>query len=138
MVDGNTQAVNRVKRPLNSVAQHQRRLTEILSLPTAMSSLTSLMLPKAPESELWKDSTLFNYQLIHIEAYIVYVDLVLRDEIAFKLPPDSIESLIEYHKDVHCVDVSANTYKWSEKEAQTKKLHDGFIQESCCVERAKR
>jgi hypothetical protein len=91
------------------------------------------MLPKAPESELRKDSNplveaLFNYQLIHIEAYIVHVDMVLRNEVAFKLTPDSIESLIEYHKDVHCVDISANTYNWSEKEAQVKKLHEEFIQ----------
>ena len=56
------------------------------------------MLPKAPDAELRKDpnpliEALFNYQLIHIEAYIVHVDLVLRNEVAFKLMPDSIESL---------------------------------------------
>lgn len=125
--------VNRVKRPLNSVAQHQRCLTETLSSPNAIWTLTSLMLSKAPESELRKDSNplveaLFNYQLIHIEAYIVHVDMVLRNEVAFKLTPDSIESLIEYHKDVHCVDISAHTYNWSEKEVQVKKLHEEFIQ----------
>jgi hypothetical protein len=125
--------VNRVKRPLNSVAQHQRCLTETLSSSTAIWTLTSLMLPKAPESELRKDSNplvqaLFNYQLIHIEAYIVHVDMVLRSEVAFKLTPDSIESLIEYHKDIHCVDIAANTYNWSEKEVQVKKLHEEFIQ----------
>jgi hypothetical protein len=91
------------------------------------------MLPKAPETELRKDSNplieaLFNYQLIHIEAYIVHVDLVLRNEVAFKLTPDSIESLIEYHHDIHCVDIAANTYSWSEKELQVKKLHEEFIQ----------
>ena len=125
--------VNRVKRPLNNVTQHQRCLTETLSLPTAIWTLTSLMLPKAPESKLSKDSdhivaALLNYQLIHIEAYIVHVDMVLRNEVAFKLTPDSIESLIEYHENVHCVDISANKNNWSEKEAQIKKLHEGFIQ----------
>ncbi len=54
--------------------------------------------------------------------------MVLRNEVAFKLTPDSIESLIEYHKDIHCVDISANTYSWSEKELQVKKLHEEFIQ----------
>lgn len=98
-----------------------------------MWTLTSLMLPKAPESELRKDSNplvqaIFNYQLIHVEAYIVHVDMVLRNEVAFKLTPDSIESLIEYHKDIHCVDIAANTYNWSEKEAQVTKLHEEFIQ----------
>ncbi|PMD66397.1 uncharacterized protein K444DRAFT_115369 [Hyaloscypha bicolor E] len=125
--------INRIKRPLNSVPQHQRCLTETLSSSTAIWTLTSIMLPKAPDAELRKDSNplieaLFNYQLIHIEAYIVHVDMVLRNEVAFKLTPDSIESLIEYHKDIHCVDISANTYAWSEKELQVKKLHEEFIQ----------
>jgi hypothetical protein len=91
------------------------------------------MVPKKPESELRKDpnplvEALFNYQLIHVEAYIVHVDMVLRNEVAFKLTPGSIEELIEYHKDIHCVDISANTYSWSEKEMQVKKLHEEFIQ----------
>lgn len=125
--------INRIKRPLNSVPQHQRCLTETLSSPNAIWTLTSIMLPKAPESELRKDSNplieaLFNYQLIHVEAYIVHVDLVLRNEVAFKLTPDSIETLIEYHKDIHCVDISENTYNWSEKEQQIKKMHEEFIQ----------
>ncbi|EKD11919.1 uncharacterized protein L3040_004134 [Drepanopeziza brunnea f. sp. 'multigermtubi'] len=125
--------VNRVKRPLNSVPQHQRCLTEHLSSATAIWTLTSMMVPKAPEADLRKDENplveaLFNYQLLHIEAYIVHVDMVLRNEVAFKLTPDSIEALIEYHKDIHCVDISANTYTWSEKETQVKKMHDEFIQ----------
>lgn len=91
------------------------------------------MLPKAPESELRKDpnplvEALFNYQLVHIEAYIVHVDMVLRNEVAFKLTPDSIDSLIEYHKEIYCVDIAANTYSWSEKESQVKKLHEEFVQ----------
>ncbi|CAP68553.1 uncharacterized protein PODANS_7_5250 [Podospora anserina S mat+] len=125
--------INRIKRPLNSVPQHQRCLTETLSSPNAIWTLASLMLPKAPESELRKDSNplieaIFNYQLIHLEAYIVHVDMVLRNEVAYKLTPDTIESLIEYHKDIHCVNAKANTYDWSEKETQCKKLHEDFIQ----------
>lgn len=125
--------INRIKRPLNSVPQHQRCLTETLSSSTAIWTLTSLMLQKAPEADLRKDpnplvEALFNYQLVHIEAYIVHVDMVLRNEVAFKLTPDSIESLIEYHKEVHCVDIAANSYNWSEKELQVKKLHEEFIQ----------
>jgi len=91
------------------------------------------MLPKAPESELRKDSNplveaIFNYQLLHLEAYIVHVDMVLRNEVAYKLTPDTIETLIEYHKDIHCVNAKAHTYDWSEKEQQCKKLHEDFIQ----------
>ncbi|KAK4163457.1 hypothetical protein QBC43DRAFT_65203 [Cladorrhinum sp. PSN259] len=125
--------INRVKRPLNSIPQHQRCLTETLSSPNAIWTLTSMMLPKAPEAELRKDSNplieaIFNYQLIHLEAYIVHVDMVLRNEVAYKLTPDTIETLIEYHKDIHSVNSKAHTYDWSEKEQQCKKLHEDFIQ----------
>lgn len=91
------------------------------------------MLPKAPEADLRQDANplveaLFNYQLIHVEAYIVHVDMVLRDEVAYKLTKDTIESLIEYHKDIHCADAKANTHDWTEKDQQAKKLHEDFIQ----------
>ncbi len=125
--------INKVKRPLNSVPQHQRCLTETLSSPNAIWTLTSIMLPNAPESELRRDSNplveaIFNYKLIHVEAYIVHVDMVLRNEVAFKLTPDSIEALIEHHKDIYSVDAKASTYDWSEKEQHAKKLHEGFVQ----------
>jgi hypothetical protein len=91
------------------------------------------MLPKAPDSELRKDSNplieaIFNYQLIHIEAYVVHVDMVSQNEVAFKLTPETIESLIEYHKDIYSVDVSASTWSWAEKEVQLKKLQEEFVQ----------
>ena len=125
--------INRIKRPLNSVPQHQRCLTETLSSPNAIWTLASLMMTKKPDSELTKDANplveaLFNYQLIHVEAYIVHVDMVLRSEVAYKLTPDTIEALIEYHKDIHCVNAKASTYDWSEKDQQCKKLHDDFVQ----------
>src|SRR3954471_24157808 len=125
--------VNRVKRPLNSVQQHTRCLTETLSGPNAIWSLSSIMVPKAPDSELRKDSNplveaLFNYQLIHIEAYVVHVDLVLQNEIAFKLTPESISALTEYHKDIYLVDTAASMWNWSEKETQIKKLQEEFVQ----------
>ena len=125
--------VNRVKRPLNSVPQHQKCLTETLSSPNAIWNLASMMFTKAPDSELRKDQdplveALCNYQLIHVEAYVVHVDMVLRNEVAYKLTPDTIEALIEYHKDIHCVNTKASTYDWSEKEQQCKKLHEDFVQ----------
>ncbi|KAF2757822.1 hypothetical protein EJ05DRAFT_367454 [Pseudovirgaria hyperparasitica] len=125
--------VNRVKRPLNSAPQHFRCLTETLSGPAAIWSLCSIMLPKAPDSELRKDSNplveaMFNYQLIHIEAYVVHVDMVSQHEVAFKLTQDTIDSLIEYHKDIYSVDVSASTWSWAEKESQLKKLQEEFVQ----------
>jgi hypothetical protein len=122
--------INRVKRPLNSVPQHQRCLTETLSSPNAIWTLASLMLPKHPESEQRSDSNSStpSYGLIHIEAYIVHVDMVLRHEVAYKLTPDTIEALIDHHKDVFCVDAKADSYDWPEKEQHAKKLHEDFVQ----------
>ncbi|KAJ1335614.1 hypothetical protein MN608_02354 [Microdochium nivale] len=125
--------VNKVKRPLNSVPQHQRCLAEHLSNKNAIWTLASLMLAKSPETELRQDENplveaLFNYDLVHLEAYIVHVDMVLRNEVAYKLTPDTIATLIEHHKDVYCVDSKAAIYDWPEKEQQAKKLHEDFIQ----------
>jgi hypothetical protein len=122
--------INRVKRPLNSVPQHQRCLTETLSSPNAIWTLASLMLPKVPEADMPTDpnEALFSYQLVHVEAYIVHVDMVLRNEVAYKLTTDTIDALVEYHKEIHCVDAKANTHDWSEKEQQCKKLHEDFVQ----------
>ncbi|KAF2102145.1 hypothetical protein NA57DRAFT_34518 [Rhizodiscina lignyota] len=125
--------INRIKRPLNSVPQHFRCLTETLSSERAIWTLCSIMLPKAPDSELTRDTNplveaLFNYQLLHIEAYVVHVDMVSQHEVAFKLTQDTIDSLIEYHKDIYSIDVSASTWPWAEKEVQLKKLQEEFVQ----------
>lgn len=122
--------INRVKRPLNSIPQHHRCLTETLSSPNAIWTLASIMLPKLPEADMPEDplENLFSHQLVHIEAYIVHVDMVLRNEVAYKLTVETIDALVEYHKEIHCVDAKANTYEWSEKEQQCKKLHDDFVQ----------
>lgn len=125
--------INRIKRPLNSVPQHFRCLTETLSSPSAIWTLCSITLPKAPDSELRRDSNplieaISNYQFIHIEAYVVHVDMVSQNEVAFKLTPETIDSLVEYHKDVHSADTFASTWDWSEKEVQLKKLQADFVQ----------
>ncbi|OJJ60194.1 hypothetical protein ASPSYDRAFT_932959 [Aspergillus sydowii CBS 593.65] len=125
--------VNRVKRPLNNVSQHTRCLTETLSSTNAIWTLCSVMFPKAPEAELRKDENplveaLFNYQMIHVEAYVVHVDMVSQNEVAFKLTPETIESLVEYHKDIYSVDTAANTWDWAEKDNQLKKLQEEFVQ----------
>lgn len=125
--------INRVKRPLNSVPQHFRCLTETLGGPNAIWTLATIHLPKLPEAELRQDSNplveaLFNYQLLHIEAYVVHVDMVSQHEVAFKLTPETIEALVEYHKDIYSVDTAAANIDWPEKDAQVKKLQDEFVQ----------
>lgn len=126
--------INRVKRPLNSVCQHQQCLTETLSSPNAIWTLASIILPETPEAKFKRDANnplaeaIINYELIHIEAYIVHVDMVLRNEVSFKLTKDTTDTLVEYHKGVHCVNSKANTYDWPDKEQQCKKLHEDFVQ----------
>lgn len=126
-------AVNKVKRPLNSVMQVTRCLTELLSSSNATWSLCSLMVPKSPETELRKDSNplveaLFNYQLIPVEAYVVHVDMVSQNEVAFKLSQDTIDLLVEHHKEVFSIDTAAKTWAWPDKEQQLKKLQEEFKQ----------
>lgn len=123
--------INRVKRPLNSAPQHTKCLTETLSTPQAIWTLCSLLVEKAPEAEIERHENplidaLFRYQLLHIQAYVVHIDLVLSNEIAFKLTSDTIKDLVNFHKNVYMVDQRARMWDWAEKEAQVTKMHDAF------------
>lgn len=125
--------VNRVKRPLNNVTQHKRCLTELLSSTNAIWNLCSIIVPTTPESDephqgMSTRHPMFNHQLLHVEAYVVHVDMVSQHEVAFKLTPESIESLVDYHQDVYSVDTAAATWNWPEKEIQLKSLQEEFVQ----------
>ncbi|KAJ3453086.1 hypothetical protein MRS44_018741 [Fusarium solani] len=122
---------NRVKqRRLNSAPQHQGYLTETLSSPNAIWTLASIMLPSTPEADFKGDANnlfvgaIMNYKIIHIEGYVVCIDMVLRNKLTYKLTKDTIDTLIEHHREVYCVDV-ANT---CDGEQRCKKLHEEFVQ----------
>lgn len=123
----------RSRRPLNSIAKHQRLLTEILSSKTAVWTLASVIVPRFPNVELYKDQdplieALLNYRIIHIEAYIVHVDMVLENEVAFKLTPQSIEALINYHKEVFSVNLITIISPLPDMNIQIEELRKDFIQ----------
>ncbi|PHH63241.1 hypothetical protein CDD81_6193 [Ophiocordyceps australis] len=122
--------INRVKRPLNNVSQHQRCLGETLSSPNAIWGLACLMLPKLPDADMPTEplQNIFSYHLLHVEAYIVHVDMVLRNEVAFKLTQDTIDALVAHHGDIYCRDARAATPDWPDKELQCKKLHHDYVQ----------
>ncbi|KAI8710641.1 hypothetical protein NCS52_01544900 [Fusarium sp. LHS14.1] len=139
-----TQTLKRIKRDeqrcdnrlkqlrFDSVSQHQRYLTETLSSPNAIWTLTSIMLPKTPEADFKCDANnpledIMDYEIIHIEAYVVYIDMVLRQEVAYKLTKDTIDALAEHHTKVYRVNVS-NTCDWSDREQWCKNLHGYFVQ----------
>ncbi|KAJ4177919.1 hypothetical protein NW767_014779 [Fusarium falciforme] len=122
---------NQVKqRRLNSVPQHQGYLTETLSSPNAIWTLTSIMLPKSPEADFKRDANnplveaIMNHEIIHIEGYVVCIDMVLRNKVTYRLTKDTIDILIEHHREVYCVDM-ANT---CDGEQRCKKLHEKFVQ----------
>ncbi|KAI8648152.1 hypothetical protein LRP88_00071 [Fusarium phalaenopsidis] len=126
--------VNRVKqRRLNSVPRHQRYLTETLSSPNAIWILTSIMLPKTPEADFKREANnplveaIMNYEIIHIEGYVVCIDMVWRNKVTYKLTEGTIGTLIEHHKEVCCVDV-ANTCGWRDGGQWCKELHENFVQ----------
>lgn len=131
-----TQALRRiakVRRPLHSTTQHYARLTEVLGGENAIWTLCSLLFPKAPESELRKDENplieaISNYELMHVQAYVVHVDMVSQYEVAYKLNKETIDALIEYHRDVYSVDAAASLFDWPEKNAQVKKMQEEFVQ----------
>ena len=133
MADGHPQASQPGQTPSEQRHPTHPLLDRDPVVPERHLTLCSMMFPKAPESELRKDENplvegLFNYQMIHIEAYVVHVDMVSRNEVAFKLTPETIESLVDFHKDVYSVDAASNTWDWSGKQAQLKKLQEEFVQ----------
>ena len=72
----------------------------------------------------WRILTRLWKLYLTIEGYVVHVDLVSQNKIAFKLMPDSIESLVKYHRDAHYVNISADNYGETVKELLVKKLHE--------------
>ena len=40
----------------------------------------------------------------------MYVDMVSSNEVAFKLTLETIESLVDFHKDIYSVNIASNTY----------------------------
>lgn len=125
--------INRVKRPLNSVPQHLKALTDILATPTAIWNLCSIVIPKAPMAQLQEYDNpvvdaLFRYEFLHIQAYVVSIDMVESHQMAFKLTKDTINKLVQYHQDIYMADQAASTWAWTEKDVAIKKQHEDFVQ----------
>jgi hypothetical protein len=86
--------VNQAKRPLNDVSQYTTYLTGILSSKEAIWRLCSVTFTK--------DENPFDYQMIHIDAYVVHIDMVSQNEVAFKLTSEtikSLESLVDFYRE---------------------------------------
>jgi hypothetical protein len=121
------------RRPLNSAPQISRYLAETLAGTAAAWLLAAFIIPKAPASQLLQDenpmvAALANGKMVHIEAYIVHIDMVSQHEVAFKLAPTTIATLIDYYKNIYLVDCAATSWDWPEKAAQLRKLQEDFVQ----------
>ncbi|KAJ6126202.1 hypothetical protein N7471_010695 [Penicillium samsonianum] len=120
------------RRRLDSVSKQSRRLVEILSLNNAIWTLCSVMLAYASGWELRNDGIplgegLPNVQRIYIKAYVVYVDMVWRKEVAFKLTPETIDALAELHRELHSVNNAAYALSWRGKQARLDNLKEEFV-----------
>lgn len=89
--------VCKVKGPLKNITQHTKHLTEILSRPSAIWTLCSLILLKVLKV---LDMGL-QYQTIHIKVYIMSVNMVYTNAVAFKLTPKTINTLVKFQWDVY-------------------------------------
>ena len=118
-------------RCIRNVSQQVRHLKRILSSKNAIWTLCSVLIPKSPEADSLRslDSALaiHCWRMIHVEAYIVYVDLETQDELAFKLTPETIEELIEHHSEVISSNAVHKNEDWANEAAQ-RKLHEEFVQ----------
>ncbi|KDN61087.1 hypothetical protein CSUB01_07040 [Colletotrichum sublineola] len=117
------------KRPPKSVSQHRKCLIQTLSNPLSIWSLAWIMLDKDSEPDLCQDFyEVPQYHLIHIEAYVIYIDMVLQNEVAFKLTTESISALVDYHKKRYCVDNLNKPLSCQGVDQQRSKLHEEFEQ----------
>lgn len=62
--------------------------------------MCTLFLQKVPQSELVNDANppvdaLSHWQKTDVQAYVVHVDMVSQNEVAFKLTPETINILVE-------------------------------------------
>lgn len=120
----------KVKSWHRNAAAHHGILQRLLGENEASWTLASITLPPT-----LNDTTLDYPSLettattmVHITASIVYVDLVFREEVCFKLTDETIATLLDYHEKVHCPAVTANMTNDSETEAYILAMKDCFRQ----------
>ena len=102
-------------RSLKNLKQHTEGLAKILSSESAIWALCSVML-KSPLG------------MIHIEAYVVHVDMVFRNEVSFKLTEETLDALESFHNEFQLAATASYAWDWPGKEAQMKDLQKDFVQ----------
>lgn len=98
--------------PLQSAQTCQRFLASILDQESATWILGE------PNYDRWT---------FPINARIVCVDMVERNEATFKLTRSTTDALIQYHEQLHCAGSETKAADWHGKEQLIKKQHDNFV-----------
>ncbi|KAM0540437.1 hypothetical protein ACHAO7_011196 [Fusarium culmorum] len=125
--------IRKDKRHLTTVKQQKQFLIETLSSEHANWTLTTLTPSKTPRVDSKTDAcnplieAIPNHDVVYIKAYVVFVDILSQNVVAYKLTLDTIDALVKYHKEVYCVNAKASTCDWTEKDQQCEKLHNDFI-----------
>ncbi|KAL4403552.1 hypothetical protein CABS03_15004 [Colletotrichum abscissum] len=100
------QSVENQIESLDSAVHHQACIFKRLSTPRSIWYLACITVPNPSEPELRQSSNqdierLSDFRLIHIKASIIHVDMRDRDEVAFKLTTESINTLVEHYERSH-------------------------------------
>ncbi|KAK1656545.1 hypothetical protein BDP55DRAFT_688705 [Colletotrichum godetiae] len=115
--------------PLDSVLHHQICLIKTLSTPQSIWYLACIMVPKPSETELHQSANqISDFQLIHIKASVIRVDMREQNEVVFKLTGESINSLIKYHESSNCVGIVAKMQQQARNDRMRKKVREDFLQ----------
>ena len=106
---GILERTNQNKVSQRDSTRQTNRLVKILSSNSAIWTLCAIYLRSDPDPMLpGKEIPLASScQMIRIKAYVVYVDMVSKDEISFKLTPDTIDALVSFHQNIFLVYANA-------------------------------
>ncbi|KAJ5454942.1 hypothetical protein N7530_012711 [Penicillium desertorum] len=113
----------------SSITKQERRLREIISPENAVWMLCSVISADASRLRLQTDESplaegRLNIPPIHIKAYVVYVDMVWQNEVAFKLTPETIDALVDLHMKLQPADTALDL---GERQAQLDNLQKEFL-----------
>jgi hypothetical protein len=120
----------KIKSKHRNTALDRVILEELLGKKEALWTLASVMLPLTSSGATLDHPSLETPApaMLHVVGSIVYVDLVVRQEVCFKLTDETIAIFLDYHERVHCPAVTANMTNDSATEAYILAMKDWFRQ----------
>lgn len=122
--------LSRLNHQLENGSQHTQCLIDTLSFPEATWTLCSIMFPNVKTGMCKGENASVigpvNFQIIHIEAFIVQIDMVWCNKVVFKLTTKAIEALIDYHMGIYLAQVSADSSAGLGNQTRLEILHKDF------------